>query len=813
MYGLIGEVADGATLEFEEQSYHFSKIEVDGNFLTFTAVRVDGSVIESFTIELGEEVISAPTVTDDTGEVTAGASVSGNVLSNDTTSSSSELVVTAVNGVESNVGISIAGSTGGVFAIQADGSYTFAAINAYETLGITETETSSVTYTATVDGMSTTGTLTITITGSNTAPVVTDESGSVSRTSTISGNVLTNDTDVNVLDGLSVVAVNSVGADVGNPVAGSSGGIFTIGIDGDYTFDPGSDFDDLAESSSRVTYVEYDVYDGSGGLDTGRLSITVYAAANTAPIVVDDEATIPANTAAVLDVLANDTDADGDTLTITAVTQGAHGTVVNNGTDLTYTPATNYSGTDTFTYTATDGNGHTDTATVTMTIEAAPNNAPAAVADSVTMYANASVIIPVLDNDIDSDGDALSITAVTQGTNGTVTHDGTSVTYTPNTDFVGTDSFTYSISDGKTGVDTGTVTVTVEEEVVSDPETEVTYVDPAGTINRVAICNNTYWDSEYAGFANAAERDAYYNAQFNSIYDWEQINARDLTATGSNECEVVEILTADLLSEKTIIENWTTDATHFILLRALGAARNAIKTGALDDNAAKVAATDGAPPFVIKNLTPLHMHIDGLQLETSLAASTGACISVEGSVGVVEIMNCYMDSTSTAYYGGGVDVTATSGTVVIGNCIINGKTQGITARSAGSVTIVFNSIVTGLTSDAIESDGNAVSVYNSAVFNNGTDFKDAFTVISNCASDSGDGTNPVALNENASGEWGAAFINYALTDFRINGASSPLYGAGMDVTGVHTDLLGQGVCSTDINGQVRTAWDIGPFKA
>jgi hypothetical protein len=69
-----------------------------------------------------------------------------------------------------------------------------------------------------------------------------------------------------------------------------------------------------------------------------------------------------------IDVLANDSDPDGDTLTITALTQPANGSVVNNGSDVTYTPRNNFRGNDTFTYTISDGNGGTDTATVTVII-------------------------------------------------------------------------------------------------------------------------------------------------------------------------------------------------------------------------------------------------------------------------------------------------------------------------------------------------------------------------------------------------------------------------------------------------------------
>jgi hypothetical protein len=85
-------------------------------------------------------------------------------------------------------------------------------------------------------------------------------------------------------------------------------------------------------------------------------------------VAVDDSDTTPENTPVTIDVLNNDSDPDGDTLTVGSVTQGTHGSVINNGSDVTYTPDSGFSGTDSFTYTVSDGNGGTDTATVTVTV-------------------------------------------------------------------------------------------------------------------------------------------------------------------------------------------------------------------------------------------------------------------------------------------------------------------------------------------------------------------------------------------------------------------------------------------------------------
>ena len=189
---------------------------------------------------------------------------------------------------------------------------------------------------------------------------------------------------------------------------------------------------------------------------------------DTAPTAVDDLANATEDTAALIlaaDLLANDTDAEGDALSISALTQGAHGTTTKaaNG-DITYTPAANFNGTDTFTYTVSDGT-LTSTATVTVTVTPV-NDAPVGVNDNATTTQGVAVTLAANtllanDSDVDTAHSALSITAATQGAHGATVraNDGT-ITYTPAANFNGTDTFTYTISDGSL-TNTATVTVTV----------------------------------------------------------------------------------------------------------------------------------------------------------------------------------------------------------------------------------------------------------------------------------------------------------------------------------------------------------------
>jgi hypothetical protein len=131
-------------------------------------------------------------------------------------------------------------------------------------------------------------------------------------------------------------------------------------------------------------------------------------------------------------VLANDSDIDGDTLTITAVgTPDEGGTAVTNGSVITYTSTAEFTGTEAFTYTVADGKGGASSATVTMTVVNI-NDAPVAVADSFTVNEDATTSLTPLANDSDVDGDSLTIVAAgvpDQG--GTAVPGSTTIAYTP----------------------------------------------------------------------------------------------------------------------------------------------------------------------------------------------------------------------------------------------------------------------------------------------------------------------------------------------------------------------------------------------
>jgi VCBS repeat-containing protein len=207
---------------------------------------------------------------------------------------------------------------------------------------------------------------------------------------------------------------------------------------------------------------------------------------NHPPDAVDDSATTAEDTPAVINVLANDTDPDGDPLTVSTVGTPAHGSAVINGNGtVTYTPAANYNGTDQFTYTVSDGYGASDTATVTVTVTPV-NDPPVARNDAYTTAEDTPLVVGapgVLGNDTDVDGDPLTAKLVSGPSHGTLTFnaDG-SFTYTPAADFNGTDSFVYRANDGQADSLNATVTLTITP--VNDPPVAV---DDAYSVNQDGV--------------------------------------------------------------------------------------------------------------------------------------------------------------------------------------------------------------------------------------------------------------------------------------------------------------------------------------
>ena len=246
-------------------------------------------------------------------------------------------------------------------------------------------------------------------------------------------------------------------------------GTLSLNTNGSFTYMPNVAFTGV----DSFTYV---ANDGLVDSNPTTVMITVQAGSNQPPVAVDDSATTAEETPVTVDVLANDSDPDGDALTVVAVGVPADGTAMDNsdGT-VTYTPNSNFTGIDSFTYTIEDGQGGSSSATVTLTVTPV-NDPPVANGDTYSTPQNTMLTVAapgVLVNDIDPDGDVLAANLISGVANGTLfLGSNGSFDYTPNPGFTGTDSFTYVATDGL--VDSNEATVTITVQTLAAIEAEIT---------------------------------------------------------------------------------------------------------------------------------------------------------------------------------------------------------------------------------------------------------------------------------------------------------------------------------------------------
>jgi len=284
-------------------------------------------------------------ITDEDNPVTVAAP---GVLNNDSDPDVGDnLTVTAVD---------TSGTVGNVTAWGADGSFTYDPDGQFEYLKAGDSTTDSFAYTVSDGrGGSDTATVTVTINGVNDGP-----------------------TGIS-LDNSSVAENQPSGTAVGDFSATDpdTGDTFTYSLVSGEGDNDNASFNITANQLQTAASFDYETKNSYSirvrTTDSGALyyeeafNITI-TNANDPPVAVADNATTLENTPVTIDVLDNDYDVDGDTLTVVSATNGTYGSVINYGSNVTYTPALNFTGTDSFNYTISDGNGGTDTATVNVTV-------------------------------------------------------------------------------------------------------------------------------------------------------------------------------------------------------------------------------------------------------------------------------------------------------------------------------------------------------------------------------------------------------------------------------------------------------------
>lgn len=301
----------------------------------------------------------------------------------------------------------------------------------------------------------------------NRAPVANKDSVTVNEDTEINLAVLENDYDED-------------GDTINFDSASATNGTVTIEPDKTLTYTPTLNFN----GSDNISY---DISDGQGGTASSTVAITI-TPINDAPLAIADSGSTSEDTTININVLANDSDTDNDTLSISSASASNGVVSIASDNSLNYTPNSNFNGSDTINYSLSDGLA-TVTSTVAVSISSVNDN-PVAVADIASTNEDALVSISVLSNDSDSDGDTLTIISAS-AVNGTAVINGNNIDYTPNANFNGTDTISYTVNDTANPVGAASSTVTVSITAINDnpvavSDTASTSEDTLANINVLA---------------------------------------------------------------------------------------------------------------------------------------------------------------------------------------------------------------------------------------------------------------------------------------------------------------------------------------
>ena len=391
------------------------------------------------------------------------------------------LLVEAASGVLTNdsdadgdalTALLVTGPTHGTLSLNADGGFNYTPANNY-------VGSDSFSYKA-GDGLTNSAPATVALTISappNSAPVAQADSYAMLKNTALNVaavGVLANDSDV---DGNALTAVL---------VTLPTHGTLSLNANGSFNYAPANNYVGFDSFTYRAN-------DGTTNSAPATVTITIAAPPNSAPVALADSYSTLRNTAlnvAAAGVLANDSDVDGNALTAVLLIAPTHGALTLNANgSFNFVPANNYLGSDSFTYRANDGATNSAAATVTIAILAPPNSAPVAVSNSYTTLKNTALNVAassgVLTNDSDVDGDALTAFVAAAPAHGTLTLNANgSFLYLPTTNFIGTDSFGYRVSDGFANSGIATVSITILAPPNSAP---VAQADSYATFKNTAL--------------------------------------------------------------------------------------------------------------------------------------------------------------------------------------------------------------------------------------------------------------------------------------------------------------------------------------
>ncbi|WP_305843571.1 retention module-containing protein [Photobacterium leiognathi] len=473
----------------------------DGGMIFIPSGNYHGDVTVPYTITDGDKtatstvtihvtpVNDAPVATPDSFTTNEDTSITVDLTKNDHDVDGDTVTVKEINGTLLTGGEQTVVVDNGKIVIAHDGGTTFVPSGNYH-------GDVTVPYTITDGDKSATSTVTIHVTPVNDAPIANPDSFTTDEDMSITVDLIKNDHDVDG-DKLTVKEINGTSLTGGEQTVVVDHGKIVIAHDGGMTFIPNDNY------HGDVT-VPYTITDGD---KTATSTVTIHVTpVNDAPVANPDSFTTDEDTPITVDLIKNDHDVDGDTVTIkeingTTVTPGHEQTiVVDHGKiviahdgGMTFIPSDNYHGDVTVPYTITDGD---KSATSTVTIHVTPiNDAPVANPDSFTTDEDTSITVDLIKNDSDIDGDKLTIkeingTLLTGGKQTIVVDHGKIViaddgdmTFVPNKDYNGTVDVNYTITDGdKSASSTATIHVTpVNDAPVADGKQSFSYDENSTT--------------------------------------------------------------------------------------------------------------------------------------------------------------------------------------------------------------------------------------------------------------------------------------------------------------------------------------------
>ncbi len=387
----------------------------------------------------------------------------------------------------------------GILTLDADGSFSYDPGDEFDYLAAGESAQVEFSYRVTdADRDSDTAVVLISVTGTNDKPIAEIDYGTIDENAPLLVDVLANDTDVDASDSHTVTAAS---------IASGLGAVAIVGNQVQWT--PGTDYDYLALGESATVAINYTMADNNGAESSSLLTLTV-TGSNDGPLANVDTASTDENATLLVDVLANDTDIDAsDTKSVISATIASGlGSVAIANNQIEWTPGTEYdylalgeSATVTIGYTIADNNGAESSSVLTLSVIGS-NDGPLANADSAVAVENETLIVDVLANDTDvDDADTLSIESITSALNGTAVIDANTntVLYTPNADFFGDDSFSYTTTDAAGASSTALVSITVNRA--------------AETLTVSNLITNGSFESGSAGWS------FYYNSAVRTNYD------------------------------------------------------------------------------------------------------------------------------------------------------------------------------------------------------------------------------------------------------------------------------------------------------